>query len=227
MENNLQETKIRAIITGATGMVGEGVLHECLQHEDVEAVLVINRKPCGIIHPKLKEVIHTDFFNLSSIEQQLANYNACFFCLGVSSVGLKEPEYTRLTYTLTMNFAETVLKQNSDMTFCYISGASTDSSEKGRMMWARVKGKTENDLMKLPFKQVYNFRPGVIEPTKGLKNTLVYYKYFGWLIPIIKLAAPNYITSLNQIGLAMINAAIKGYEKQVLEVKDIIALSKA
>ena len=225
--NNFQETKIRTIITGATGMVGEGVLHECLQHEDVEAVLVINRKPCGIIHPKLKEVIHTDFFNLSSIEQQLANYNACFFCLGVSSVGLKEPEYTRLTYTLTMNFAETVLKQNPGMTFCYISGASTDSTEKGRMMWARVKGKTENDLMKLPFKQVYNFRPGVIEPTKGLKNTLVYYKYLGWLIPIIKLAAPNYITSLNQIGLAMINAAIKGYEKQVLEVKDIIALSKA
>ena len=225
--NNFQETKIRTIITGATGMVGEGVLHECLQHEDVEAVLVINRKPCGIIHPKLKEVIHTDFFKLASIEQQLANYNACFFCLGVSSVGLKEPEYTRLTYTLTMNFAETVLKQNPGTTFCYISGASTDSSEKGRMMWARVKGKTENDLMKLPFKQVYNFRPGVIEPTKGLKNTLVYYKYLGWLIPIIKLAAPNYITSLNQIGLAMINAAIKGFEKQALEVKDIIALSKA
>ena len=224
--NNFQETKIRAIITGATGMVGEGVLHECLLHDNIESVLVINRKPCGVIHPKLKEIIHADFFNLSAIEQQLAGYHACFFCLGVSSVGLKEPEYTRLTYTLTMNFAETVFKQNPGMTFCYISGASTDSTEKGRMMWARVKGKTENDLMKLPFKQVYNFRPGIIQPTKGLKNTLVYYKYLGWLIPIIKLAAPNYISSLNQIGLAMINAVTKGYEKQVLEVKDIIVLSK-
>ncbi len=219
-------SKIKAIITGSTGMVGEGVLYECLQHEDVESVLVINRKPCEISHPKLKEIIHADFFNLSSIENQFAGYNACLFCLGVSSIGLKEPVFFRLTYTLTMNFAETVLKQNSGMSFCYVSGAATDSTEKGRMMWARVKGKTENDLMKLYFKQVYNFRPGVLEPTKGMKNTLKYYKYFGWLLPVIRLIAPNRISTLKQLGLAMINAATKGYEKQVLEVKDIIALSK-
>jgi nucleoside-diphosphate-sugar epimerase len=143
--------KLRVIVTGATGMVGEGVMHECLQNDAVESVLVINRKPCGVSHPKLKEIIHADFFNLSPVENQLAGYNACFFCLGVSSVGMKEPEYYRMTYTLTMNFAETVLKQNSGMSFCYISGASTDSTEKGRMMWARVKGKTENDLLRLRF----------------------------------------------------------------------------
>jgi len=217
---------ITAILTGATGMVGEGVLHECLQHDDVAAVLVINRKPCGVSHPKLKEIIHADFFNLSAIEIQLAGYNTCFFCLGVSSIGMKEPEYYRMTYTLTMNFAEKVLKQNPGMTFCYISGANTDSSEKGRMMWARVKGKTENDLMRLFLKKTYNFRPGIIEPTKGLKNTLKFYKYLGWLIPVIRLIKRGSIVSLKQLGLAMINASSKGYEKQVLEVKDIIALSK-
>ena len=219
-------SKINVILTGATGMVGEGVLHECLQHEDVQAVLVINRKPCGVSHPKLKEIIHADFFNLSAIENQLGGYNTCLFCLGVSSVGMKEPEYYRMSYTLTMNFAETVLKRNSEMVFCYISGAGTDSSEKGKMMWARVKGKTENDLMRLFKKNAYNFRPGIIEPTKGLKNTLKFYKYLGWLIPVIRLFGPNRIVSLKQLGLAMINAATRGYEKQVLEVKDIIELSK-
>jgi hypothetical protein len=218
--------KIKAILTGATGMVGEGVLHECLQHEDVEQVLVIGRRPCGITHPKLKEIIHPDFYYFAAIENQLTGYNACFFCLGVSSVGMKEAEFYKLTYLLTMNFATTLVNRNPGMIFCYISGASTDSSEKGRMMWARVKGKTENDLMKLPFKKVYNFRPGIIQPTKGLKNTLSYYKYFGWLLPVIRLLAPNYISSLKQLGLAMINAATKGYEKQILEVKDIIALAK-
>ncbi len=215
---------MKVIITGATGMVGEGVLHECLLNEAIDKVLVINRKPCGLSHPKLKEIIHNNFFDFSTIENQLAAYDACFFCLGVSSVGMKEEEYTKLTYNLTMQVAGTVSKQNNNMVFCYVSGASTDSTEKGRLMWARVKGKTENDLMKLPFKKVYNFRPGIIEPTKGLKNTLGFYKYAGWLIPIIRLFAP--VVTLKQIGLAMINAAAKGFEKQILEVKDIIELSK-
>jgi uncharacterized protein YbjT (DUF2867 family) len=218
-------TKVKAIITGATGMVGEGVLHECLLHQDVEEVLVINRKPCGVQHPKLKEIIHKDFQDFSPIEFQLKGYNACFFCLGVSSVGMKEDEYYKLTYTLTLHVANTLVKYNPDMTFCYISGASTDSTEKGRMMWARVKGKTENDLMKLPFKQVYNFRPGAIEATKGLKNVLSYYKYFSWLFPIVKLFAPNAVVKLKEIGIAMINAVTKGYEKQIMEVSDIKALA--
>ncbi len=207
-------------------MVGEGVLHECLQHDMVEEVLVVGRKACGITHVKLKEVLIPDFFDLTKIENQLAAYNACFFCLGVSSIGMKEPEFCKLTYTLTMNFAATLAKQNPEMVFCYISGAGTDSTEKGRMMWARVKGKTENDLAKLSFKKVYHFRPGIIKPTKGLKNTLSFYKYLGWLIPIVKLIAPETISSLKELGLAMINAAGKGYDKQILEVRDIIALSK-
>jgi uncharacterized protein YbjT (DUF2867 family) len=217
---------IRVIITGATGMVGEGVLNECLQNNVVEAILLVNRRPSGIIDPKVKEIIQHDFYDLSGIESQLSNYNSCFFCLGVSSVGMKEPEYYRLTYTLTMHFAKTLSTLNPGMTFCYISGAGTDSTEKGRMMWARVKGKTENDLAKLPFKRVYNFRPGVLQPTRGLKNALSFYKYLGWLLPVIRLLAPNHITTLKQLGLAMINSVTKGYEKQIIEVPDIIALSK-
>ena len=219
-------SKIKVIITGATGMVGEGVLHECLQHEEIEQVLSISRRSCEITHPKLKEIIHENFFDLSPIEMELTGYDACFFCLGVSSVGMKEKEYYHLTYELTMHVAQTLSKQNPSMTFCYISGASTDSSEKGRMMWARVKGKTENDLMKLPFKAVYNFRPGVLVPTKGLKNTLVLYKYLGWLIPIIKMLAPKRISSLSELGMAMIYVAIKGFEKPILEVPDIVFVSK-
>jgi hypothetical protein len=218
--------KIKVIITGATGMVGEGVLHECLQHPAVEEVLIVSRKPYGLSHPKLKEVIHTDFFNLSSIEDQLTGYNACLFCLGVSSAGMKEKEYYHMTYGLTMHFAETLSKKNTNMTFCYISGAGTDSTEKGKLMWARVKGKTENDLRKLSFKNVYNFRPGVIQPTKGLKNTLSLYNYLGWLLPLIRLVAPKYICSLKDLGTAMINASLIGYKTSVLEVSDILELAK-
>jgi nucleoside-diphosphate-sugar epimerase len=220
------ENKIRAIITGATGMVGEGVLHECLLHPDVESILVINRKPCGVLHPKLKEFIHGDFLNLSPIEPQLSGYNACFFCLGVSSLGMKEPEYYKISYTLTMNMAKTLCKLNAEMTFCYISGAGTDSTEKGRMMWARVKGKTENDLMKLPFKAEYAFRPPFMLPTNGLKNTLPYYKYVTWLYPFARPLFPGYFITLKELGLAMINSVIFGSEKKVLEAKEIIDLAK-
>ncbi|MFI5237978.1 MAG: NAD-dependent epimerase/dehydratase family protein, partial [Ignavibacteriales bacterium] len=187
--------KIRAIITGVTGMVGEGVLHECLLHPDIESVLVINRKPCGVKHNKLKEIIHKDFFDLSSIKNQLAGHNACYFCAGVSSVGKKEDEYKRITYDLTLNFANTLVKLNPEMTFCYVSGVGTDSTEKGRSMWARVKGKTENDLMKLPFKAAYMFRPGYIQPTKGLKNSYKIYKVFTPFYPILKTLFPKYVVS--------------------------------
>jgi hypothetical protein len=222
----MEQKKIKAIITGVTGMVGEGVLHECLLHPDVEAVLVINRKPCGVIHPKLKEIIHQDFFDISPIEDQLSGYNACFFCLGVSSIGMKEPEYYKLTYTLTLNFAQPLSKLNPDMTFCYVSGGGTDSSEKGRSMWARVKGKTENDLMKLPFKQVFAFRPGYMHPTKGLKNVNPYYKYISWMYPFLRVVFPGGISTLAELGQAMINVVRFGYDKQILEVKDIVALAK-
>ena len=219
-------TKIRAIITGATGMVGEGVLYECIQHSDVEAVLVIGRKSCDVKHPKLKEIIHGDFCDLSAIENQLSGYNACFFCLGTSSINMREAEFYKITYTITMHVAKTLCKLNADMTFCYISGQGTNSTENGSMMWARVKGKTENDLMKLAFRQVYNFRPAYIHPTKGLKNTLRYYKYLSWLYPLLHMIMPKYIITLKELALAMINSVSKGYEKKVLEVRDIIALSK-
>jgi uncharacterized protein YbjT (DUF2867 family) len=220
-----ERKKIRSIITGATGMVGEGVLHECLEHADVEQVLVINRKPGGISHPKLKEVIHHDFFNFSAIENQLSGYNACFFCLGVSSIGLKEDAYHKLTHTLTLQVASTLSMLNPGMTFCYVSGAGTDSSEKGRSMWARVKGKTENDLMKLPFLNVFAFRPGFIKPTKGLKNTLKVYQYIAWLFPIGRALFPSGFCSLQEIGVAMIHSVRLANQRKVLEGKDIIALA--
>jgi len=210
---------LKVIITGATGMVGEGVLHECLINPAI-------RKSYGLAHPKLKEIVHADFHNISPVAEQLKSYDACFFCAGVSSVGKKEEEeFYHLTYTLTMHVAAVLAKQNPNMTFCYVSGAGTDSSEKGRMMWARVKGKTENDLTKLPFAQVYNFRPGFIIAGKGMKNTLPYYKYFAWMVPVIKTIAPNMIVRLSDIGLAMINAVTKGYKKSILEVKDIKELA--
>jgi len=220
------EQKIRAIVTGATGMVGEGVLIECLNHPSVESVLIINRRPSEVSHPKLKEIIHKDFYDISPIENQLSGYNACFFCLGVSSIGMKEPEFYEKTYVLTMHVAEKLSKKNPDMVFCYISGSGTDSTEKGKRMWARVKGKTENDLMKLQFKDVYAFRPGFMKPTKGQKRVLKGYKYFGWMYPIGRPLFPNFFSTIKELGLAMINAARHGYPKKHVEVKDIVALAK-
>jgi uncharacterized protein YbjT (DUF2867 family) len=216
--------KIRVIITGATGMVGEGVLHECLNHPDVEKILVINRKSCDVTHPKLQEIIHTDFHDLAPIESQLGGYNACFFCLGVSSVGMKEPEYKRLTYDLTLHAAQVLVRLNPEMTFCYVSGTGTDSTEKGRMMWARVKGRTENDLMKMPFKKVYCFRPGYMQPTPGLKNTLPMYKYLTWSYPLMRKVFPGSTSTLAELGQAMIMCAQNDVSKQILEVKDFVAI---
>jgi len=218
--------KIKAIITGTTGMVGEGVLHECLSHPDVEKVLVINRKPCGVSNPKISEIIHKDFFDLSPIENQLKGYNACFFCSGVSAIRKKEAEYYSLTYTLTHTMAEVLARLNPDMTFCYISGAGTDSTEKGRIMWARVKGKIENDLMKLAFKKVYAFRPGFLQPAKGLKNVHNYYYRIGFLFPLFQKIIPRYVSTLKELGLAMINSVTKGYDRSILEVRDIVNLAK-
>lgn len=216
---------IKAIITGATGMVGEGVLHECLLHPDVEKVLLINRKSCGITHPKLTEIIHKDFYDLTPVADQLNGYNACFFCLGVSSVGLNEEEYYSLTYTLTMHVAGLLAKQNPEMTFCYISGAGTDSTEQGRINWARVKGKTENDLMKLPFKRVFACRPGFMLPSKGSKNVPGYFAVFRYLYPVLRSLFPKYVSTLREVALGMINSVSYGYEKTVLEVPDLIALA--
>jgi nucleoside-diphosphate-sugar epimerase len=217
---------ITAIITGATGMVGEGVLIECLKRPDIEKVLVINRKPGGVSHPKLLEIVHTDFFDLSPIEGQLSGYNACFFCLGVSSVGMSKEEYRHVTYDLTLNMARLLVKLNPEMTFCYVTGAGTDSSEQGRVAWARVKGATENALLHL-FKRAYMFRPGFMKATPGQKNTKSYYKYLAWLYPIGRALYPAGFCTLREVGLAMIQAASNGYSKQILEVKDIVTLAKS
>lgn len=206
-------------------MVGEGVLHECLLSKEVESVMVINRRPCEEQHPKLKEIIHDNFFDFTKIKEQLTGYNACFFCLGVSSFGMREVKYHKITYELTMALANTLVSLNPEMVFCYVSGVGTDSTEKGRLMWGRVKGKTENHLMKLPFRGAYMFRPGFIQPTKGLKNTYRMYKALSPIFPLLKLLFPEYITTLKDIGLAMINAAINGYDKKIIEIKDIRKLS--
>ena len=217
--------KIRTIITGSTGMVGEGVLLECLDHPDVEQVLVINRKPGGMSHPKLREIIHADFFDLTPLEPQLSGYNACFFCLGVSSVGMSSEEYKRITYDLTLNAAQLLAKINPEMTFCYVTGKSTDSSEKGGVGWARVKGATENALMRL-FRHAYMFRPGFMKATARQKNLKIYYKLFAWVYPLGRALYPAAFCTLQDVARAMIHVAVKGSPKQILEVRDIVELAK-
>jgi uncharacterized protein YbjT (DUF2867 family) len=218
--------KLKVIITGATGMVGEGALHECLLHPEVESVLVINRRSCNVLHPKLTEIIHDNFYDFSDIENKLTGYNACFFCLGVSSIGMNEQKYHHITYDLTIAFASVLAKLNPQIIFTYVSGVGTDSTEKGRSMWARVKGKTENKLMELFPKRAYMFRLGYIQPTKGLKNTYKIYRILGFLYPLFKLLMPGYVTTLKEVGLAMINVTIKGYDKQILECRDIVKLAQ-
>jgi len=216
--------KLKVIITGTTGMVGKGVLLECIDSPDVEQILVINRNPVGITHPKLKEIIHKDFFDWSGIREQLNGYNACFFCMGVSSVGMNEADYRRMTYDLTLGFAKEVLAKNNDMTFCYVSGAGTDSTEQGRMMWARVKGKTENDLLALGFKDSYMFRPGFIQPMRGIKSkTALYQSIYNIISPLYGLLRrlPKYVTTTVIIGKSMIRVAMDGCDKKVLESIDI------
>ena len=207
-------------------MVGEGVLLKTLHHKDVESVLVIGRRSCRITHDKLKELIHHDFFDYSTIEEHLKGYNACFFCLGVSSVGMNEHDYTRITYDLTMQTATTLSRINPGMTFCYVSGTGTDSTEHGRMMWARVKGKTENHLKELPFKSVYLFRPGLMKPVEGQKNLKPLYKVAGMLYPLWKFLSPKNVCTLDDVGLAMIHAVEIGYQKQILGNTDITQLAK-
>lgn len=213
--------KINAIIFGASGMVGEGVLLRSLDHPDVESILVIGRRTCGVKHPKLKEIIHTDFYDYSAIEDLLKGYNACFFCLGVSSVGMKENDYYRVTYDLTMQAAGILSKLNPGMTFCYVSGSGTDSSEKGRLMWARVKGKTENHLMSLPFKATYMFRPGFMHTVPGQKNIKSIFKVVDFLYPLFKKLFPNAGCKLNDVALAMIMCVLNGYSKKILDNNDI------
>lgn len=210
---------MKVIVTGATGMVGEGVLLECLDLPQISEILSVSRRPTGITHPKLTEYIVSDL-SLRLDDHKLKGYDACFFCAGVSSIGMKEDEYRRITYDTTLHFAKAA-DPNPYMSFIYVSGAGTDSSEKGRSMWGRVKGKTENDLMKLPFKQAFGFRIAFMIPRPDQKRVLKYYKFFAWLVPVLKLLFPNMITTMKQVALAMIYVTQNGYRKNVITVKDI------
>ncbi|WP_319500109.1 NAD-dependent epimerase/dehydratase family protein [uncultured Draconibacterium sp.] len=221
---------MKVIITGATGMVGKGVLLECLDHESVEKVLVIGRNPVDVAHPKLEELIHTNFADFSTVKAQLAGYDAFFLCMGISSVGMKENDFKKVTYDYTLSLARELVPLNPEMTITYVSGEGTDSSEKGRVMWARVKGKTENELIKLGFKQAFMFRPGFIIPLRGIKSrTKAYqfvYDYFMWLVHLFKAVAPNAVVNTTQVGKAMINTVLYGYNSIIIKPKDIIQLAE-
>ena len=184
---------MKVIIFGATGMIGSGVLQECLDDPAIRSALVLGRSTCRVQHEKLREIIRPDFFDYSEIEEELGGYDACFFCLGVSAARMSEEDYHRLTYELTMAAAETLVALNPEMTFCYVSGQGTDSTEGGRFMWARVKGKTENHLLRLPFKAAYMFRPGYIQPTKGLRNSYRFYKLMAPFYPLLKTLFPRFV----------------------------------
>jgi hypothetical protein len=219
--------KIKAIITGATGMVGEGVLLECLDQREVESVLVINRKRGNISHPKLREIIHADFFNLSPLETELKGFgfNACFFCLGTSSFGMPAKAYERVTYDLTVNFAHALARINPKATFCYVTGAGTDSSERGLLAWARVKGRTENALLKI-FKNSYMFRPAFMKAKPGQKNLKFSYRSLSWVYPIGRALYPAGFCTVAEVGRAMIHVASAGPDERILEVKQIVGLAK-
>lgn len=215
------------LVTGASGMVGEGVVLECLQDPAVVSVVSLSRRPSGHKHPKLRELLVEDFFHLEAVEAELAGFDACFFCAGISSIGLKEPEYTRITYDMTLHVARTLVSLNPGMTFCYVSGAGTDSTEQGRSMWARVKGHTENALQALPFRQVYLFRPGFMKPMPGQLHLLKYYKAIGWLYPFFRLVTPQFACTLRQVARAMVLVVQQGYPTPILEVRDIHALTQS
>ena len=217
--------KIRAIVTGATGMVGEGVLLECLRDPEVEHILLLGRKPSGYAHPKVLELLHSDFQDLSTVEGDLVGYNACFYCAGISSVGMSQAAYERITYDTTLAVAETLVRLNPDLTFIYVTGAGTDSTEHGRSHWARTKGRTENALLRLPFRAAYMFRPGFMRATPGQRNVLKLYKYLSWLYPIARRFTSSYVSTMAEVGTAMLRAVQHGYPKPVLEVRDIVALA--
>jgi uncharacterized protein YbjT (DUF2867 family) len=217
---------MKILIFGATGMVGQGVLRECVEARDVERVVAVGRTSTGVMHERFSEILAPDLFAFSSLREQLAPFDACFFCLGVSSVGMKEDQYTRITYDLTLSIARLLRELNPQMTFTYVSGASTDSSEQGKLMWARVKGRTENALLGLGFKGAYMFRPGIIQPMHRVRSkTTLYRLTYAIATPlfgVIRTFWPRSLVTSVEIGQAMLTVARNGYPKNILEVTDIL-----
>lgn len=222
---------MKILLFGATGMVGQGVLRECLLDPDVQSVVSMGRSKTGQTHPKLREIVQPDMFDYSNIESQLTGFDACFFTLGITSIGMNEPEYKRITYDLTLAAATTLARLNPKMTFVYVSGAGTDSSEKGKVMWARIKGKTENALLALPFKASYMFRPGFIEPMHGIKSRTALYNFLlvvaKPLFPLLRALFPSQILTTESIGRAMLVVEERGAPKRILESRDIAVLAKS
>ncbi len=222
---------MKVILFGATGMIGQGVLRECLLSPDVQLVQAIGRRATGREHQKLREIIRQDLYDYSGVESDLAGFDACFFCLGVSSAGMKEEDYERVTYGITLAAATTLARLNPNMTFIYVSGMGTDSTEHGSVMWARVKGRTENALLRLPFKAVYLFRPAFIQPLYGIKSRTTLYRVMytlsAPLFPVLNVIFPHYLTTTEKIGRAMINVSMRSYPKQVLEARDINSAAAA
>jgi uncharacterized protein YbjT (DUF2867 family) len=220
---------VKVILFGATGMVGQGTLRECVLDPDVTEVLVVGRNPIGRTHAKIREIVHKDLYDLSPIASQLTGYDSCFFCLGVSSVGMIEADYTKITHDLTLGVAHVLAQQNPQMVFLYISGAGTDSTERGKSMWARVKGRTENELLRGPFRAAYILRPGYIQPMHGVRSKTPLYRAFyvalSWLYPVIRALAPKYAITTEVLGRAMIKIAKSGAPKRILENSDIEAAS--
>jgi uncharacterized protein YbjT (DUF2867 family) len=220
---------VTVLLFGATGMIGQGVLRECLLAPDVDRVVSVGRSSTGTAHPKLREIVHKDLWNFAPIEAELAGFDACFFCLGITSAGMSEADYTRVTYDITMAAANVLVRLNPAMTFVFVSGAGTDSTERGRLMWARVKGKTENTLLRMPFKAAYMFRPGVVQPLHGVRSRTaayrVLYSITAPLIPLLRRTFPNQILTTEEMGQAMLNAVRHGAPKRVLESGDIRQLT--
>jgi uncharacterized protein YbjT (DUF2867 family) len=216
---------MNVLIFGATGMVGQGVLRECLLDPRVQRVLVVGRSAVGQQHPKLREIVRQNLLDLSGLEADLATADACFFCLGVSAAGMSEERYTRITYDLTLSVAQTLVRVNPAMTFIYVSGTSTDGTERGRVMWARVKGRTENALMRLPFRAAYMFRPAAIMPMHGITSRTTWYRVLYAITrplwPVLRRLAPDYVTTTERVGQAMINVAANGAPTRVIENPDI------
>lgn len=214
---------MKIIVTGATGMIGEGILMAALDHPNITGVLMVNRRVSPLKHPKLSELIVKDFTQLTTYSAQLAGYDGCFYCAGISSFGMGEQQYNHITFYTTIMFAKELARVNPDMVFFYLSGVYADSSEKGKIMWARIKGKTENALNNLPFKAVYSFRPGFIMPLKTQKNVRLIYKGLRLIYPII---FPNKTLTYEEILTALIRILIRGYHKSILEIKDLKLVAK-
>ncbi|MFL6657384.1 MAG: NAD-dependent epimerase/dehydratase family protein [Massilia sp.] len=221
---------MNVLIFGATGMVGQGVLRECLQAPDVQLVKTVGRTPTGQQHPKLREMVHAEMWDYEGVDEQLSDFDACFFCLGVTSSGMSEKDYTHLTYDMTLAVAQKLVAINPNMVFIYVSGAGADSSETSRVMWERVRGKTENALLKLPFRGVYIFRPGMIQPLDGIKSKTAAYRIFYSLtkplLPLLRAALPKQVLSTRHVGQAMLAAVRNGARKRVLESADISELGR-